>query len=292
MMRSALPPEIVSGCPQLDLAWRTHAQTIVDRPGILIPDTDDDLTCHAFLGHSLDMQGFRAAEFAGVDALTRRAPGFISLRDRGIGVRELASLWWISAIEDHLRHSTRGRRLDATLDMLRAAGGATGESLAEALARFPYRKRHSTVRALLQNSAVLESHGFSSRNWLRERCAELGAVEFPPGDFREPVAAGAGVTLEEALRSRIEATFHCVGPSLAAYMICDWQLWLWYEGRTAVFATYKQDSFHEGFVKRYGQGVIPADQRAFVAWWFAMYPDMPPRLVNACIWLATENKTI
>jgi hypothetical protein len=81
-------------------------------------------------------------------------------------------------------------------------------------------------------------------------------------------------------------------PALAAYMICDWQLWLWYEGRTAGFATYKQDSLHEEFVERYGREVVPRDQRAFIAWWFAIHSDLPPRLVNECIWLATENRTM
>ena len=65
---------------------------ILNRSQILIPDTDDDLTWHAFLVHSIDMQGFRAAEFAGVDPLTRNAPKFLPLKTRGIGVPELA---WI-----------------------------------------------------------------------------------------------------------------------------------------------------------------------------------------------------
>jgi hypothetical protein len=69
-----LPPTISTGCLELDLAWQTYASMILNRSQILIPDTDDDLTWHAFLGHSIDMQGFRAAEFAGVDPLTRHAP--------------------------------------------------------------------------------------------------------------------------------------------------------------------------------------------------------------------------
>lgn len=88
-----VPASISTGCPELDLVWATYADRIVDHPGIAIPDTDEDLTWHAFLGHSIDMQGFRAAEFAGVDALTRDAPRFVSLRQGGIGARELASLW-------------------------------------------------------------------------------------------------------------------------------------------------------------------------------------------------------
>jgi hypothetical protein len=77
----------------LDLVWQTYAHNIIDGHGIAIPDTHDDLNWHAFLGHSIDMQGFRAAEFVGVDPLTRSAPKFVPLAQRGIGVAELASLW-------------------------------------------------------------------------------------------------------------------------------------------------------------------------------------------------------
>ncbi len=286
----SLPSEISTGCPELDLAWQKHAQKILDRPGILIPDTDEDLTWHAFLGHSIDMQGFRAAEFAGIEPLTRQAPKFIPLRQRGIGVPELAALWGIPAVRQHLLTGTRGQPFRITLDVLRSAGGTVGESLAEALEWFPRRKGHWTVRALLQNSSVLRDHGFSFRSWLRHECDQLGATEFPPNDFRETV--GVKMTMEQALRSRLERTFYMVGPALAAYMICDWQLWLWNEGMTGVFATYKQDSFHEDFVYRYGRGVIPIDQKRFTDWWFSMYPDLPPRLANECIWLAIEYQTV
>ncbi len=81
--KHSLPPTISTGCPELDLAWQTYASMILNRSQILIPDTDDDLTWHAFLGHSIDMQGFRAAEFAGVDPLTRNAPKFVPLKTRG-----------------------------------------------------------------------------------------------------------------------------------------------------------------------------------------------------------------
>jgi hypothetical protein len=52
------------------------------------------------------------------------------------------------------------------------------------------------------------------------------------------------MTLEEPLRARLERTFYMVGPALAAYMICDWQLCPWTASRTEVFATYKQDALH------------------------------------------------
>ena len=65
----------------------------------LIADTDHDLNWHAFLGHSIDRQGFRAGEFVGVDPLTRDAPGFVPLLTRGIGVPKLAALWDVPVID-------------------------------------------------------------------------------------------------------------------------------------------------------------------------------------------------
>jgi hypothetical protein len=217
---------------------------------------------------------------------------------RAVGVRELASLWAVPAIRDHLMVVTSGPggpkgSLSMTLSVLRAHGGQVGGSLADALERFPYRKGHWTVRALLQNSSTLSSHGYSFRSWLRHECSRLGVVDFPPTEFRRPVTfAGRRVSLEEALRLRLEEVFFRVGPAMAPYMICDWQLWLWRNGLTEVFASFKWDQFHDQFVRRYGRGVVPVTEQAFVRWWFSMYPDLPPRLANEAIWLGTENKVV
>ena len=193
-------------------------------------------------------------------------------------------------MRDHLLHHTRGQPLRSTLDVLRTSGGAIGAGLADAFDRFPYRKGHWTVRALLQNSDVLGDYDFSFRVWLSRACQALGLTEFPPADFRRRVGTGAApTTLEMALRRELERTFYQVGPALAAYMLCDWQLGLWANGRTAVFANFKWDRFHETFVTRYGRGVIPGREAEFVDWWLALYPDLPPRLPNECIWLATEH---
>lgn len=273
----------------MDLVWSRYALIILDRPGVLIPDTDEDLTWHAFLGHSIDMQGFRAAEFAGVDGLTRPAPDFVSLRDRGVGVSELAGLWGVPEIRRHLTSNLRGVPLSSTLDVLRAEGGEVGVSLADALQAFPWRKFHWVVRALLENSALLADHGFSFRNWLKAACADVGVGAFPPTDFRPAVD---GISLEQRLRQRLQATFFQVGPTMAPYMICDWQLWLWANGETEVFATFKLDSFHDQFVARYGRGLVPPDEDAFTDWWWGMYPDLPPRLVNECIWLGIEQGVV
>lgn len=292
--RRFVPPSIVTGCPELDLAWQHYAPMILGRSHILIADTDDDLTWHAFLGHSVDMQGFRAAEFAGVDSLTRHAPVFIPLKPRGIGVPELAALWEVDSIRSHLSSGNKDDPLQTSdMNLLRKFGGGIGTSLADAFEHFPWRKFRWSVRALLENSALLKAHDYSFRRWLQHECALLGARPFPPVEFRRAVALdGMMLPTERALRTRLERTFYMVGPAMSAYMLCDWQLWLWREGRTAVFANFKLDSFHKKFVERFGRGAIPADEAGFARWWLGLYPDLPPRLANECIWLAVENKLV
>lgn len=239
------------------------------------------------------MQGFRAAEFAGVDDLTRNAPEFVSLKQRGIGVRELGGLWEVPRLREHLLGGTKGVPLSVTLDMLRSEAGDTGESLADAFAAFPWRKFHWAVRALVQNSAVLAGYSYSFRQWLQHETADLGVTAFPPSDFQAIVNAPKGdETLERALRHRLERTFYMVGPALSAYMLSDWQLWLWKHGKTEVFATFKVDSFHGTFIDRFGRGAIPMDEEGFARWWLDLYPGLPPRLANECIWLGVERKVV
>jgi hypothetical protein len=285
-----LPSEISTGCPELDLAWKTFASMILHRSQILIPDTEDDLNWHAFLGHSIDMQGFRAAEFVGVDPLTKKAPEFVPLKTRGIGILELAKLWEIDVIREHLLRHAKGTPLSSTLLILRKWGGQIGGSLAEAFESFPYRRGHWTVRAYLNNSEVLRASGYSFRAWLQRECERLGAREFPPPDFR--VIVRRGETLEMALRKRLMASFIWVKDAMSPYMICDWQLWLWRQGRTAIFASFKLDKFHEMFVRKFGRGVIPSDEAGFAQWWLGLFPEIPPRLANECIWLAVEKKLV
>jgi hypothetical protein len=288
-----IPTNVRSGCPELDFVWRRYAGSILERPGVLIADTDEDLNWHAFLGHSIDMQGFRAAEFAGVDALTRPAPGFVPLKQRGVGVAELAALWEVDPIREHILFKAKGTPFLSTLDVLKAHGGEAGQSLVDAFVAFPYRKGHWTVRALLQNSSSLKAHKYSFRRYLQNECLKLGQDRFPPRDFRQPVSQGPSrLPLEMAVRRTLEKAFFHVGPALAAYMLCDWQLWLWAHRQTAVFATFKLDSFQERFVKNYAKGVIPADEAGFVEWWLSRYPDLPPRLANECIWLGVEHNDV
>jgi hypothetical protein len=290
-----VPCEISTGCPELDLAWREYANEVVSSH-IPIPDTDADLTWHAFLGHGADMAGFRAAEFVGVDPLPtdRHEPRFEPLNRRGIGVPELASLWRDSMIRQHLMGLDKDEPLGAvTLKLLRATGGDVGASLADAFDSFPRRRFNWSLRALAQNSAALERHVWSFRCWLQAECRNLGMSDFPPPSFRRAVTlAGERLPLEEALRHRLKASFFMVGWRIAGYMISDWQLWLWREGRTSVFASFKLDLFHEKFVGRFGRGIVPADEVGFARWWHGMYPELPPRLANECIWLAIERKLV
>lgn len=285
-----IPPTISTGCTELDTAWAAYAQPIFEG-GILIPDTEDDLNWHAFLGHSIDMQGFRAAEFVGVDALTKTAPGFRPLKEQGIGLREMAHLWEVEPIQEHLMAVTRrgpSEDIEPTLQQLRLHGGAVGQTLAAAYAAFPYRKTNGGIRAYLQNSAKLAPNQYSFRSWLASESENAGASEFPPADFRA-AANNGDRSIEEHLMARLEQTFYMVGPTMAAYMICDWQLWLWHQGLTGVFEAYKPDMFHERFAHKYGAGVIPEERRAFIRWWLDLYPSIPPRLLNECIWLAVEH---
>lgn len=286
-----IPGRVSTGCPELDLVWERYAADILNRPHVLIPDTEEDLNWHAFLGHSIDMQGFRAAEFAGIDPMSRSAPHFVPLQDRDIGVSQLGEVWDLPAIQTHLLTRASGTSFDTTLQCLKAEGGSTGRSLAEALETFPFRKRHSVVRALLQNSHVLKPYGYSFRNWLGHQCRELGENRFPPPDFRRPVLHGR-VTLEAALCWRLQQTFYQVGEAMAPYMLCDWQLWLWNSGETAVFANFKPDEYHTKFLARYGRASIPADPNGFADWWLSLDPDLPPRLANECIWLGMEHKVV
>jgi len=182
---------------------------------------------------------------------------------------------------------------DYLTDVLGALGGNIGQSLAEAFVAFPWLKRHKFIRALLENSSKLRPYGYSFRNWLISECGNLGIYVFPPSNFRQVVLLGdRELPLERALRARLQQTFYLVGPTMAPYILCDWQLWLWNEGRTCLFESFKLDAFHQQFVARYGKGVIPPDEDGFAKWWHAHCPDIPPRLANECIWLAVEHKLV
>ena len=286
-----IPAKIKTNCQELDDAWAVYSQVIMHKSKIPIADTDADVNGHAFLGQSVDMQGCRAAEFAGVDELSKPENEFKPLNQKGIGVPELGKLWEIEAIRNHLLYEIAGTSITTTYEVLITEGGEIGHSLAEAFESFPFRKGHKYVRALLQNSAQLKKHGYSFRCWLEHQCRILGVANFPPADFRQRVRQ-TGKTIEDTLCTILEDTFYMVGPEMAPYMLCDWQLWLWKEEKTKVFDTFKLDSFHAQFVELVNAGndlVIPSDKQRFTEWWHGHYPSLPPRLANECIWLYVND---
>ncbi len=186
-----------------------------------------------------------------------------------------------------------------TYQILRSEGGTIGNSLAEAFESFPWRKGHWCVRAILQNSATLKPFSYSFRNWLKYECSLLGVHDYPPDDFLCKVYLQRGknlnlVSLEQALCTRLEQQFYRVGPEMALYMLCDWQLWLWMEGKTGIFHNFKSDSFHQAFAKKYGAGIVPLGKHDFAAWWcqHKECEKIPPRLANECIWLGMAYKDV
>ena len=50
-----IPAEIKTDCPELNEAWKAFVPVIIGESNILIPDTENDLNWHAFLGHSIDL---------------------------------------------------------------------------------------------------------------------------------------------------------------------------------------------------------------------------------------------
>jgi hypothetical protein len=292
-MRS-IPAQISTACRQLNDVWSRYARHVFNNPGVLIADTGDALNWHAFLGHTLDMQEFKAAEFAGADPLSRLTrKGFTSLKDRSLGVVELAALWDIEPVSKHLLAVTAfgaKNSMMVTYEVLRRSGGRDGQALAEALETFPYKKQHKFVRAYLQNSAKLQDDGYSFRNWLITTCAKLGVPDFPPANFRKRVAFGhLELPLERALRACLEQTFYLVGPAMAAYTLCDWQLGPWKDGKTDYFQSFKVDAFHQKFAQKYISGIQSDSEDEFATWWASFHPDLPPRLANECIWIGISQ---
>ena len=288
-----IPLNLRTPCPALNAAWDTYAHDLLTKPGFLIPDTEDDLNFHAFLGHSVDMQGFRAGEFVGVDSMSS-ASSFVPLQRIGIGVMQLATLWDVTPIREYLLAATRrgGKTsVESTCAVLAAHGGSFGQLLCTALMSFPMRKQNRIIRALLQNSAALKTYEHSFRSWLQVQCEDLGVRQFPPSDFRVDVWLGTRMPLENALRVRLRRDFYLVADQMAPYMMCDWQLWLWNEGKASLSESFKLDAFHQEFVETHGRNIIPADEQSFIHWWHSQpdCADVPPRLANECIWLYMES---
>ncbi len=120
------------------------------------------------------------------------------------------------------------------------------------------RKTNTMIRAYVQNSHLLRRHGQSFRAYLQSRTP---GGTFPPPDVTH---------VEKAWAQALMNDFYAAGPALAPYMICDWLLWLWREGRIEWFESYKPDSVHERAV---AAGHLPAQAARNFAAYRRSLPD-------------------
>ena len=49
------------------------------------------------------------------------------------------------------------------------------------------------------------------------------------------------------------------------------------------------DPARADFVEKFGRGLIPIGEAEFARWWLGLFPELPPRLANECIWLGVEH---
>ena len=276
-----------------------HLPTILTGDCVAVPDDDEEMNWRLFFAHSQDMQGFRADIFTGGlnEDSNPHDCGFNGLRprwgrDSRSLIADLASVWDNGGMRERLtRLSNRSRPKDEKVDGIRPSLRLLHESnikgarvLAETLdaLRGPKvaRKTNAMIRAYVQNSHLLRQYGCSFRAYLRRR---VPGRQLPTTD----------ITSVEKLWVRVvDQDFYNVGRAMASYMICDWELWLWREGRIDWFATYKEDSVH---LKTVEKGLLPeAACRDFAAYCRTIrIPDgyhavtgkpCPPRVLNECIW--------
>ncbi len=283
--RRDIPPTIDTACSPLNAAWERYAVDLMSGCGLCVADTDRALNWDAFLGRSISF-----TRLPGDVRNSGAAPDFTPLLDRGLRLRDLAELWKIQPLRDHFMHRDEpSEPAAASCSMLLRSGGPAGEMLCDAFQSLPKSSSHWSVRALLQNSAALEEYNYSFRAWLRHEISAMGETEFPPKDFRKMVlttnpSGVAQYTLEEAIRMLMGRVFHRANPVIAAHILCDWQLGLWYEGKTEVFDLFPIDTHHASFVSACS-AALPEGEAAFAQWWHAQpgCADLPPRLASACM---------
>lgn len=258
-----------------------------------VPDDAEEMNWRLFLAHSQDMQGFAADIFIG-GPQERRHPSDSSYRplrerwgkDSQSLLADLAAVWAMpdakAALERFTVPTRRGGSASEGIATLYESGRVGAREFAETLEELTgsmvARKTNKMIRAYVQNAGLLARHDFSFRAYL-----QAGAADFPPI---------SSSPFEALTRSRIERDFYNVGPALANYLISDWLLWLWKEGRIAWFESYKADTVHQASVDR---GLLPAAAgEDFVAFCrtIRIPPGFgaasgqlcPPRVLNACLW--------
>ncbi len=295
---------------KVDAVLTKWCPKILSGDGVCVPDNEEEMNWRLFFAHSQDMQGFRADIFTGGpnEGTNPSDPSYRGLRERWRDskslIQGLALLWDDSDAKQALiLHSNPMRPAELKRQGIRplmellvgASGNAATRILAEAIASLRgHHISHATngmIRSYIQNSALLTEHGSSFRGYLDRVCP------IEPALGRDVLAA------EQNWIKAVERDFYNVGPALSAYMICDWLLWLWREGRIEWLSGYKPDSVFLGTAhRRYG---LPEDPEAFVQWchdtrireeWLPKEYShlagklLPPRLVNEAIWLE-ENKS-
>jgi hypothetical protein len=271
--------------------------------GVAVPDDEEEMNWRLFFAHSQDMRGFRADIFTGGPNEDKHPtePAFQGLRNRWSDSRTmisgLAAVW---QDDDTRRELTR---LTNKTDPVPAAyalavGLLRGPSGNDATRLFAatlddlkgYRiskKTAGMVRAYVQNSDLMTRHECSFREYLQSVVPDLGR------------GADRIVEAERAWLTSIVRDFYNVGPALASYLISDWILWLWREGKVKWFESYKADSV---FLRTLAtDGKLPAEAVTdFVAYsrslkierdWVPAGREhlvglpVPPRLLNEAIWL-------
>lgn len=285
------------------------AKRILDGDGVCVPDIDEEMNWRLFFAHMQDMQGFRADIFTSGSNEAKHPTDspYRGLRDRWSDSRRmmdgLARLWENSASQQVLRRYSNPHRpevdkragIQPIMDLLRGANGNPATRVfADALDAFRgykiSKKTNAMIRAYAQNAAILRPHDLSFRNYL------LSIHPIPEREAAQVERA------ECAWLSAMNRDFYNVGPALANYLICDWLLGLWREGRIDWFRSYKADSI---FIKTLVQdGKLPIkSEDEFVEYCcgLEMLPEwtshprligapIPPRLLNEAIWLE-ENKS-
>lgn len=278
---------------------------ILNGDAVAVPDDPEEMNWRLFFAHSQDMQGFRADIFTGGlnEGKHPKDPSFVGLRphwgqDSFSLIRDLGRLWEDTSTRAELKRISFTMRTDGQkvedvrpgISLLRNSGFPGAIAFAETLDTFHglwvARKTNAMIRAYIQNAHLLAPHGYSFRTYLQN---VLPPGEFPPANVEHA---------EKVWVSRLQQDFYNVGPALSNYLICDWLLWLWRDGRIDWFTVYKPDSVHKRIVDA---GLLPPEAASdFVGYSKTLsIPEgfgtlsgkpCPPRILNECIWLR-ENRS-
>lgn len=230
----------------IDRILKQYLPRILDGYRVAVPDDDEEMNWRIFFAHSQDMLGFRADIFTGgpnedghpLDRI------FVALRprwgrDSRSFIADLARVWGDQDYSQRVRAASNAFRsseekkagVTPLIELLMHSGIEGAVVFAETLSAFKgdkiARKTNRMIRAYLQNASLLrERHDCSFRNYL------MDSVD---GDLASPDVEAH----ERRWLARVERDFYNVGPAIANYMICDWLLGLWREGRIEWFTSYK-----------------------------------------------------